>query len=121
MVCVQHAGNTVKSEPIKLIFIHPESKIAQQESEHFMVTVVEQPAVPEFMSSFAAFMEITTEIVNQDEAAELADDLEFQQLRKQNAAKWLKRKAILENDKQQILQGNITNPKQPRNSPAAVS
>ncbi len=72
-------------------------------------------------ADFAAFMELTAEIITQDEAAELADDLEFQKLRQKNATKWLKRKAILESDKQKILQGNIANPKQTGNSPAAVS
>lgn len=75
----------------------------------------------EVEADFAAFMELTAEIINQDEAADEADELEFQKLRKQNAAKWLRRKAILENDKQQILQGNLASPKQPGNTPAAVS
>ncbi len=69
---------------------------------------------------FQAFMSLSTELFTQDEAAKDADDLEFQLLRKRNAAKWLKRKAILEADKQQILQGDIL-PKQPGNSAAAVS
>lgn len=72
-------------------------------------------------ADFAAFMEITAEIITQDEAADLADDLEFERLRKQNAAKWLRRKAILENDKQQILQGNLASPKQPGNVPAPTA
>jgi hypothetical protein len=85
------------------------------------LTIELQKTEAQVEADFAAFMELTAEIINQDEAAELADDLEFERIRKQNAAKWLKRKAILENDKQQILQGNLTNPKQPGNSPAAVS
>ena len=63
-------------------------------------------------ANFEAFLTLSTELVEQDEAALDADELEFQLLRKRNAAKWLKRKAILEADKQQILQGEVR-PKSP--------
>lgn len=58
-------------------------------------------------ADFEAFMTLSNELVTQDEAAVQSDELEFLLLRKRNAAKWLKRKAILEADKQQILQGNV--------------
>jgi hypothetical protein len=41
MMSIQHAGNSVKPEPIETIFLHPETKIAKKESQHFMVAIVE--------------------------------------------------------------------------------
>lgn len=63
-------------------------------------------------ANFEAFLSLSAELVEEDEAALDADELEFQLIRQRNAAKWLKRKAILEADKQQILQGEIR-PKSP--------
>ena len=57
---------------------------------------------------FDGFMELITDLQNESQAAIDSDELEFQLLRKQNAAKWLKRKAILEGDKIRILQGEFT-------------
>jgi hypothetical protein len=91
---------------------------ATDKREVLQAELVETEA--EVDADFEAFMSLSTELVTQDEAADEADELEFKLLRKRNAAKWLKRKAILEADKQQILQGDIR-PKQPGNSPAAVS
>jgi len=91
---------------------------ATDKREILQAELVETEA--EVDEDFQAFMSLSTELFTQDEAAKDADDLEFQLLRKRNAAKWLKRKAILEADKQQILQGDIC-PKQAGNSPAAVS
>jgi len=91
---------------------------ATDKREVLQAELVETEA--EVDADFEAFMSLSTELVTQDEAAEEADELEFQLLRKRNAAKWLKRKAILEADKQQILQGDIR-PKQTGNAAAAVS
>jgi hypothetical protein len=91
---------------------------ATDKREVLQAELVETEA--EVDADFEAFMSLSTELVTQDEAADEADELEWKLLRKRNAAKWLKRKAILEADKQQILQGDIR-PKQPGNSPAAVS
>lgn len=55
---VEHTGNTIETETIELILIHPESKVAQQKSENLMVSIVEQPAVPLVMATLAATMEV---------------------------------------------------------------
>lgn len=91
---------------------------ATDKREVLQAELVETEA--EVDADFEAFMSLSTELVTQDEAADEADELEFQLLRKRNAAKWLKRKAILEADKQQILQGDIRS-RQPGNAAAAVS
>ena len=56
---------------------------------------------------FGDFLSITAELEAEDEAWTQQDELEWQALRKKNAQKWLKRRAILERDKQQILQGDV--------------
>ena len=60
---------------------------------------------------FGDFLAITAELEAEDEAWTEQDELEWQALRKKNAQKWLKRRAILERDKQQILQGDVPLPK----------
>ncbi|NEQ65531.1 MAG: hypothetical protein F6J86_20925 [Symploca sp. SIO1B1] len=56
---------------------------------------------------FGDFLSITAELEAEDSAWTQQDELEWQTLRKKNAQKWLKRRAILERDKQQILQGDV--------------
>lgn len=58
MVGIQHASDSVESEAIELVLIHPEAKIAQQEAQYFMVAVVEETAVPELMTTLCTFMEV---------------------------------------------------------------
>ncbi|NER47582.1 MAG: hypothetical protein F6J92_12930 [Symploca sp. SIO1A3] len=60
---------------------------------------------------FGDFLAITAELEAEDSAWTQQDDLEWQALRQKNAQKWLKRRAILERDKQQILQGDVPLPK----------
>ena len=60
---------------------------------------------------FGDFLAITAELEAEDSAWTEQDQLEWQTLRKKNAQKWLKRRAILERDKQQILQGDVPLPK----------
>ena len=60
---------------------------------------------------FGDFLAITAELEAEDSAWTEQDQLEWQALRKKNAQKWLKRRAILERDKQQILQGDVPLPK----------
>ncbi len=60
---------------------------------------------------FGDFLAITAELEAEDEAWTEQDQLEWRTLRKKNAQKWLKRRAILERDKQQILQGDVPLPK----------
>ena len=58
VVRVQHAGNTVKSETVELVLLHPETQITEQEAQNLMMTIVEQPAVPQLMSSLYALVEV---------------------------------------------------------------
>jgi len=57
--------------------------------------------------SWDDFSQMMAELETESLAADEEDELEFQLLRKQNAKKWLNRKAILEQDKQRILQGKV--------------
>lgn len=57
--------------------------------------------------SWEEFTVLMAELQEETEAAQEDDELEFQLLRKQHAAKWLKRKAVLEQDKLRILQGQV--------------
>lgn len=58
MVDVKHAGDSVKSESIKLILIHPETQVAQQEPHHLMVAIVEESAVPLIMATLTTAVEV---------------------------------------------------------------
>lgn len=58
VVNVHHAGNAVESEAVELILLHIEPKIAEKESENFVRPIVEQPAIPELMAAFYAFVEV---------------------------------------------------------------
>jgi hypothetical protein len=55
---IKHAGHTIETETIELILIHPETKIAQKESQHFVVTIVEQPAIPKLVAAPYTLMEV---------------------------------------------------------------
>lgn len=46
VVSIHHAGDTIEAEAVELIFLHPETEVAQQETQDFMTTVVEKTAVP---------------------------------------------------------------------------
>lgn len=43
---VQHTGDSVESEAIKTVLLHPEAQVAEKEAQHLMVAIVKQPAVP---------------------------------------------------------------------------
>ena len=58
MMGIKHARNAVKSKSIKVVLIHPVSQIAEKKSYHLMTSIVEKPAVPQFMLSLWATMEI---------------------------------------------------------------
>lgn len=55
---VQHTRHAIESETIKLVLVHPESQVAEQESHDFMMTIVEEPAVPLIMTSPTTCVEI---------------------------------------------------------------
>lgn len=58
MVDIKHASDSVKSESIKLVLIHPEAQVAQQEPHHLMMAIVEESAVPLIMATLAAAVEV---------------------------------------------------------------
>lgn len=55
---VEHAGHAVEAEPVKAILFHPEAEITEQEAQHLVVTVVEETAIPELVTAFAALVEV---------------------------------------------------------------
>lgn len=58
MVLVEHAGNAIEAEAIKVILVHPESEIAQQESHHLMMAVIEESAIPKIVGAFASTVKV---------------------------------------------------------------
>ncbi len=46
VVIVHHAGDTVETESVEMIFLDPPSQVTQQEAKHFVTSVVEQTRVP---------------------------------------------------------------------------
>src|ERR1700734_527615 len=58
MMSIYHASNTVKTESVKLIFIHPEPQITQKKSQNLVICIVEESAIPQLVSAFATFVEI---------------------------------------------------------------
>ena len=73
MVVVHHARDTVKAEAVKLVLLHPEAEVAEQESKDLMMAVVEQTAVPQFMPTASAFMEV--EVVRAIEVVEPVENV----------------------------------------------
>lgn len=58
MMQIHHTGHPIKPKSIELVHLHVEAEIAEQETHDLMVAIVEEPTVPELMSTFSAFMEI---------------------------------------------------------------
>ena len=58
VMCIEHACYTIEAESVELIFIHPETQVAEKEAEHFMVPVVKKPTVPQLMAALASLMEV---------------------------------------------------------------
>ena len=58
MVRVHHTGDSVETEAIKHVDIHVKSEVGEQESEDFVMAVIEEPRVPELMTSSCTFVEI---------------------------------------------------------------
>jgi len=51
VMLVHHAGNAIKAETVEHVYVHVVSKVREQKPKHFMVTVIEQPGIPELVSS----------------------------------------------------------------------
>lgn len=58
VVLVEHARNSVETETVELILLHPETQIGEQESHDLVVPVVKEPTIPQFVSSACAFVEV---------------------------------------------------------------
>jgi hypothetical protein len=58
VMSIHHARDAVEAEAIKLVFVHPESEVGEQESKDLVTAIVEETAVPEFMTAFGALVEI---------------------------------------------------------------
>ena len=58
VVDVHHTRDTVEPETIKFEFLHIEPKIAEEEAENLVASVVEQPTIPQFVLSFRTAMEV---------------------------------------------------------------
>ena len=59
VMLVHHAGNSVKPKSVKHVLVHVESQVGQKEPQDLVVTVVEQSAVPKFMSTSGSLVEVT--------------------------------------------------------------
>ena len=58
VVGVEHGSHTVKAEAVKSVLIHPETQVGKQETQNLVVSVVEQPTIPEFVTAFGALVEV---------------------------------------------------------------
>jgi hypothetical protein len=70
MMGVHHTGDTVEPESVKHEDVHIVSQIRQQESENFVMAVVEDPRIPQLVLSLCSSMEVemvgTIELVDSD-------------------------------------------------------
>ena len=57
-MCIHHARYTIESEAVKLILLHPKSQIAEQETQDFMMTVIEKSAVPKLVPASDTLVEV---------------------------------------------------------------
>ena len=85
-------GLTIVSKATEKLEIHKCELVTQEQSND---------------ASWQDFNALMNELQTETVAADEDDELEFSIMRKRHAAKWLKRKSILEQDKLQILQGEI--------------
>lgn len=58
VVGVHHTGDAVEPEAVEFEFLHVEPEVAEEEAENFVMPVVEQSTVPEFVLTFRPTMEI---------------------------------------------------------------
>ena len=58
MMLVHHTSHPVKTEAVELVHIHPVAKIAHQETQYFMVSVIEETTVPKLVSTSGSFVEV---------------------------------------------------------------
>ena len=58
VVLVKHTGHPIEAEAIELVLLHPETEVAQEKAEHFMMAIVKEPTVPQVMIALSATMEV---------------------------------------------------------------
>lgn len=58
VVDIHHGGDTIESEAVKLVFLHVEPQVAEQEAHGLVASIVEQSRVPELMAAFGALVEV---------------------------------------------------------------
>ena len=46
VVDIEHAGDAVEAETVKMVLFHPKAEVTEQEPQNLVAPVVEQPAVP---------------------------------------------------------------------------
>ena len=55
---VENTGDTVETETVKVVLLHVESQIGQQESQDLVMAVVEQPRVPQLVTTLSTLVEV---------------------------------------------------------------
>jgi len=58
VVEVHHTCDTIESEAIELVFIHPKPEVGEQESKNLVMAVVEEATVPELMTAPGPLVEV---------------------------------------------------------------
>ena len=56
---VHHASHSIEPKPVKHVLVHVESQVGQEEPQDLVVTIVEQPTVPQFVSTSSSLVEVT--------------------------------------------------------------
>ena len=57
VVVIQHGCDSVEAEPVEVVFLHPESEIAQKEVKDFGLVVVEELGAPRRVVAFRPLVE----------------------------------------------------------------
>ncbi len=65
VIPVQHTGNPVKAEAVKMKFISPILTIRQQETKHFILAIIKATGIPQLMFSLFTFIKILVIITGQ--------------------------------------------------------
>jgi len=73
VVEIHHAGDTIEAEAVKFVFFHVKPKIAEEEAENLVASVVEQSAVPELVVPFRSTVEV--EVIGSVEHIETVKDV----------------------------------------------
>jgi hypothetical protein len=58
MMQVEHAGYTVKTETVNVVFIQPETAVGEQKVKYRVLPIIEASGIPGFMKATPAVMKI---------------------------------------------------------------